>query len=239
MLAPRQATAAQGDRLDAALRGARLIAQVDHPQAGEAAALADALLEGGVRVAELSPLSPTTLRTASTIARVRPALAIGIGGVTSADALRRACDAGARFATSPGLTTALGEALALVADACPLLPGVATASAVMAARAAGFRRLSASSVMPVCGPAGLRALGGPLPDVRFCPAGAIDRVAAARYLDLPNVFCVATTRIAAPASEQDWSGVRRTARAFASGTGEAAPDPGALAALRIAPGTED
>ena len=81
-------------------------------------------------------------------------------------------------------------ALAAAAGALPWLPGVATASEVMAAQRAGIDHLKFFPAATSGGIAGLKALGGPFPDVRFCPTGGIDAASAADYLALANVVCV-------------------------------------------------
>jgi 2-dehydro-3-deoxyphosphogluconate aldolase/(4S)-4-hydroxy-2-oxoglutarate aldolase len=69
----------------------------------------------------------------------------------------------------------------------PLLPGVATASEVMAANADGFAFLKFFPATQAGGIPMLKALAGPFPDVAFCPTGGITPETAPQFLALPNV----------------------------------------------------
>jgi 2-dehydro-3-deoxyphosphogluconate aldolase/(4S)-4-hydroxy-2-oxoglutarate aldolase len=99
-----------------------------------------------------------------------------------------AAGAGARFAVSPGATPALLEAARQ--SGLPFLPGVATASELMAALERGFSLCKFFPAEAAGGVAMLRSLAGPFAQVRFCPTGGIDPANAPAYLALPNVLCV-------------------------------------------------
>ena len=75
----------------------------------------------------------------------------------------------------------------MVANRLPLLPGVASASEVMAANADGLAFLKFFPAQQAGGVAMLKALGGPFPDVVFCPTGGITAETAPQFLALPNV----------------------------------------------------
>ena len=207
----------QAERLDALLSGVRVMPVVVISDAGDALALADALLQGGVRAAEVTLRTEAALPAVETMTRQRPELVTGTGTVLNADDLRRSQDVGARFAVSPGLTDALAEAANGTADHCPLLPGTATASEVMAALARGFERLKFFPAETSGGAPAVKALGGPIPQVRFCPTGGIGPENAEDYLSLPNVFCVGGSWITAAARERDWTAVTQAARASTQG----------------------
>jgi 2-dehydro-3-deoxyphosphogluconate aldolase/(4S)-4-hydroxy-2-oxoglutarate aldolase len=178
----------------------------------DAVPLAKALVAGGVRVLEV------TLRTAAALAAIR-AIAhevegaiVGVGTITNAEDFTRSIAAGARFGVSPGLTPAL---VAAARDSgLPLLPGVMTPSDVIAARAAGFTALKLFPAQQAGGLGMLKAMGGPFPDVTFCPTGGITAATAPEYLALPNVACVGGSwltprdRIAAG----DWTAITTLAR---------------------------
>ena len=104
------------------------------------------------------------------------------------DQLDAVAAAGARFAVSPGLTREL--ALAARDGALPLLPGVASASEVMAATDLGFDRLKLFPAMEIGGPRLAKAFSGPFADVKFCPTGGVNLANAPEWLALPNILCV-------------------------------------------------
>ena len=96
--------------------------------------------------------------------------------------------AGARYLVTPGCTDRL---LAEVDDTgLPCLPGVSTVSEAMRLAERGLRALKFFPAEPSGGVPYLKALAGPLPDLRFCPTGGISPDNAPKYLVLPNVRCV-------------------------------------------------
>jgi 2-dehydro-3-deoxyphosphogluconate aldolase/(4S)-4-hydroxy-2-oxoglutarate aldolase len=155
---------------------------------GDAVPLARALVAGGVKVLEVTLRTPVALACIEAIAKGVPEAIVGAGTIRSADDARAASDAGARFAVSPGLTEAVASACSAVS--LPLLPGVATPSEVMTARALGFSFVKLFPASVVGGVGMLKALASPFADVRFCPTGGITADTAPQYLALPNVAVV-------------------------------------------------
>lgn len=174
--------------------------------------LAEALLAGGVDAIEITLRTPAALQAITAVARTVPGMCVGAGTVLGADDLRRVRDAGARFALSPGATPSLLDAAA--AGPLPFVPGVMTAGEAMAARERGFALLKLFPAEQAGGPAMLRALAGPLADVRFCPTGGLTAANAASYLQLPNVALVGgswlTPREAL--ARGDWAAIAAIAR---------------------------
>lgn len=150
--------------------------------------MARALVAGGIRMLEVTLRTPQALACIEAIARAVPEAVVGAGTVRSSADAAAAASAGARFAVSPGYTSALGSACR---DAgLPLLPGVATASEIMAAQADGFDALKFFPAVQAGGSAMLKAWQGPFGDVMFCPTGGIQPGNAAEFLALSNVACV-------------------------------------------------
>jgi 2-dehydro-3-deoxyphosphogluconate aldolase/(4S)-4-hydroxy-2-oxoglutarate aldolase len=102
--------------------------------------------------------------------------------------MAQARDAGARFALSPGLTESLVQAAQDVR--MPFIPGVMTPGEVMCARDFGFGLVKLFPAAQAGGADMLKALSGPLPDMRFCPTGGISLTNLGDYLGLPNVALV-------------------------------------------------
>ena len=83
----------------------------------------------------------------------------------------------------------------------PFIPGVQTASELMAALARGFDVVKFFPAAPAGGIAALKALAGPFPHVRFCPTGGMGEDNFAEWLALPNVVSVGGSWLApAPTS---------------------------------------
>jgi 2-dehydro-3-deoxyphosphogluconate aldolase / (4S)-4-hydroxy-2-oxoglutarate aldolase len=151
----------------------------------DAVPLARALVDGGVRVLEVTLRTPAALPAMEAIARAVPEAVLGAGTLRSPADVRRAKDAGCVFGVSPGYTAELGAACR--SQGLPLLPGVATASEVLAAEADGLRFLKFFPAAAAGGLAMLKALAGPFPDIAFCPTGGLTPQNAPEYLAQPNV----------------------------------------------------
>jgi 2-dehydro-3-deoxyphosphogluconate aldolase/(4S)-4-hydroxy-2-oxoglutarate aldolase len=181
----------------------------------DAVPLAEALMSGGIRVLEVTMRTPAALDSVRAIRAALPDALVGVGTITSVADLDSARAAGARFGVSPGTTPDL---LAHARGwSFPFLPGVMTPSDVMRAIEAGFAAMKLFPARQAGGVEMLKALGGPFPQVRFCPTGGIDADSAASYLALPNVVCVGGSWLSPPAlvARKDWTEIRRRAEAAA------------------------
>ena len=181
----------------------------------DAVPLAEALVAGGVRVLEVTLRTPVALDAIRAMARV-PGAIVGAGTIRSAADARAAQAAGAVFGVSPGYTAEVGAACREVA--LPLLPGVATASEVMAAQADGLDFLKFFPATAAGGIPLLKALAGPFPDVAFCPTGGISLATAPDFLALPNVVvCGGSWLTPADAVQRgDWARISELAREAAA-----------------------
>ena len=173
--------------------------------------MALALLAGGIRMLEVTLRTPQALACIETIAREVPQAVVGAGTVRSRADAQAAARAGARFAVSPGYTTAVGQACRDAGLA--LLPGVATASEIMQAQEDGYTELKFFPAMQAGGPAMLKAWSGPFFDVKFCPTGGVTPQNAAEFLALSNVVCVGSTWLvpADALASGDWARITRLA----------------------------
>lgn len=175
--------------------------------------MARALLLGGVRMLEVTLRTPQALACIEAIAREVPEAVVGAGTVRSRADAQSAAQAGARFAVSPGYTTAVGQSCRDAGLA--LLPGVATGSEIMAAQEDGFTELKFFPAMQAGGPSMLKAWSGPFFDVRFCPTGGVTPQNASEFLALPNVVCVGGSWLvpAAAMAAGQWQQITELARA--------------------------
>ena len=186
----------------------------------DAVPLAEALMSGGIRVLEVTMRTPAALHGVRAIRSALPDALVGVGTITNVADLEAARAAGALFAVSPGTTPNL------LAHAggwkFPFLPGAMTPSDVMRTLEAGFEAMKLFPARQAGGVDMLKALGGPFPQVRFCPTGGIDADSAASYLALPNVVCVGGSWLSPPAlvASKDWREIRRRAEAAAKLAGK-------------------
>lgn len=176
--------------------------------------LARALVSGGLPVLEVTLRSDAALEAIRRMASIEGG-EVGAGTVLTPDDAKRAKDAGAKFAVSPGLTDRL---IAACEDLeLPLLPGAVTASEIMRATDAGFDMLKFFPAEAVGGAPALKSLAGPLPNVSFCPTGGVSAQNAGSYLGLPNVVCVGGSWIATDAdvAAGNWAAIEARAKSAA------------------------
>ena len=209
-----RATAAKARRarLEDILRASPIIPVITIERVEDAVPLARALVAGGTPALEVTLRTPAAAAAAKAIAEAVPEAIVGLGTVLSRDDLQTARTLKARYVVSPGATADLLEAAG--AGNLPLLPGVQTASEVMAALAHGFDILKFFPAEPAGGIAALKALAGPFPQVRFCPTGGVGEDNFADWLALPNVLAVGGSWLA-PASDMragNWAAITERAR---------------------------
>jgi 2-dehydro-3-deoxyphosphogluconate aldolase / (4S)-4-hydroxy-2-oxoglutarate aldolase len=203
---------------EAALRAAcsfGVIPVVEIDGVGEADALAEALLEAGLGVIEVTFRTEAAAEVIARIAERYPDMQVGAGTVLTPHDLRRAAEAGARFALAPGLSPRmLSEAEAL---GVPYVPGVMTPSDLQAGFEHGMRAFKFFPAVPAGGLPFLRAISAPFPlqAPRFIPTGGISEANLADWLREPVVSAVGGTWIASRRMirDRDWAGIRRTAEA--------------------------
>lgn len=185
------------------------------PDAERAEGLAEALVTGGLPVLEVTLRTPSALDVIRRMSKITGGH-VGAGTVLTPDDVKRAKDAGAKFAVAPGATETLIRACE---DAhLPLLPGAATATEIMRALECGYRTLKFFPAESSGGVKALKSLGGPLPQAKFCPTGGVTSQSAPDYLALDNVMCVGGSWIAndADVAAGNWDAIRERARAAAS-----------------------
>jgi 2-dehydro-3-deoxyphosphogluconate aldolase / (4S)-4-hydroxy-2-oxoglutarate aldolase len=180
-------------------------------EVAHAVPLARALVNGGIRMLEVTLRTAVALACIEAIAKEVPEAVVGAGTVRGAADAQAAAMAGARFAVSPGYTHAVGKACHDLGLA--LLPGVATGSEIMLAQEDGYTALKFFPAVQAGGAPMLKAWHGPFNDVRFCPTGGITAQNAREFLALPNVACVGGSWIAPADAMQagDWSRISRLA----------------------------
>jgi len=159
----------------------RVMAILRGRPAGETVAVAGKLWDAGVTVLEVpigSPDAVPALRAAVDAARER-GLLVGAGTVITAEQVRAAAEAGARYTVAPGFDPLV--LAASLAAGLPHLPGVGTATEVQRAWLAGCRWLKAFPAAAL-GPAWISGLRGPFPDVNFVATGGLRVADASTFL---------------------------------------------------------
>ena len=176
------------------------------------AALAEALVEAGLPVIEVTLRTPNALDAIRAMAKV-PGAIVGAGTVLNAGQLAVAAEAGARFIVSPGLTAPLAAEAA--STGVPFLPGVATAGDIMRGLDLGLDRFKFFPAVSSGGIPALKALAGPFGGVLFCPTGGITQETAPAWLALEPVLCVGGSWLV-PKGSADPAAIESLARAASS-----------------------
>ena len=155
--------------------------------AGDAGLLADALVAGGLPVAEVTFRTAAAAEAIGAIAD-RGDVLVGAGTVLTAAQVDAAVAAGARFVVSPGLSRAVVERCA--EHGVLALPGAVTATEVQAALEMGVDTVKFFPAATSGGPAAITALAAPFAGVRFVPTGGVGPANLADYLALASVVAV-------------------------------------------------
>jgi len=153
----------------------------------DAIRLAATLVDAGLPVLEVTLRTPSALDCLAEMAQVDGAI-VGAGTVLNGQDVDRAREAGATFIVTPGLSAS--AAAASQEAGIPILPGIATATELMAGLDLGLTRFKFFPAEQAGGRAMIDAFRGPFGDVKFCPTGGITLDLARDYLKRPNVACV-------------------------------------------------
>jgi 2-dehydro-3-deoxyphosphogluconate aldolase/(4S)-4-hydroxy-2-oxoglutarate aldolase len=185
--------------------------------AAHALPLADALIAGGLPVAEITFRTQAGAAVIETLANERPDMLVGAGTVLSPEQAKRAKACGAQFAVAPGLNPDVVRAA--FDEDLPFFPGVMTPSDVEAALSLGCRQLKFFPAGPAGGVKMLKALTAPYKHmgVKFMPTGGVTIDNLSEYLAVESVTAVGGTWIATTEAIRagDWGGIAERARAAA------------------------
>lgn len=171
--------------------------------------LANALVEGGLKVLEITLRTAVALEAIKKIKAEVPDAIVGAGTVINLETLNQVIDAGSEFIVSPGLTDNLLDAA--LKSGVPLLPGIVTPSEVMKLLERGITEMKFFPAEAAGGIPMVKSMGGPLPQVTFCPTGGVSPKNVADYMALKNVACVGGSWMA-PASlvdAENWDEINR------------------------------
>jgi len=180
----------------------------------DAEPLAEALLEGGLNVIEVTFRTAAAPAALTRIIRAFPEMLVGAGTVVTREQAQRCIDLGVKFSVAPGFNP---ETVRLFQDNGVLfIPGVLSPSEIEAAFGLGCTLLKFFPAGAAGGPKMLKALAGPYASlgVRFCPTGGVNLDNMNEYLSRPEVFAVGGSWIASKRqiAEKQWSVITRQTR---------------------------
>lgn len=163
----------------------KLIPMVVMDRADHAAGFGDALVGGGLPVAEITFRTPAAEAAIRAMAD-RGDVLVGAGTVLTTELADRAIGAGAQFIVAPGTNPKVVEHV--LKRGVPMVPGVVTPSEIELATSLGAPVLKFFPAETMGGVATLKAFAGPYPEARFIPTGGITPELLPRYLRLSNVL---------------------------------------------------
>lgn len=203
-------------RIDVICASAPVIPVLTLENVDQALGIGTALVNGGLKVLEITLRSDYGLSAIKQLKKALPDAIIGAGTVLTPQQYEACVEAGADFIVSPGCTAQL--LLHGSQSEVPLLPGIATVSEAMAAMELGYGRFKLFPAAVVGGMDFLKAIGGPISQLKFCPTGGVKPTNAADYLALSNVMCVGGTWLtpAALVEQGDWQAIEALARQAAA-----------------------
>lgn len=178
----------------------------------DAVPLAKALVEGGLKVLEITLRTEPALQAIKAIKEAVPDAIVGAGTIINTETLQASIDAGAEFIVTPGSTPSIIDAA--LASGIPILPGINTPSEAMVLLEKGITAMKFFPAEAAGGIPMLKSIAGPLPQIQFCPTGGVNPKNAPDYLALKNVACVGGSWMA-PAdlvSAGDWAEIKRRAQ---------------------------
>lgn len=178
--------------------------------------VAEALIEGGLEIIEISLATPSALdHLQSAQRRFGPPALFGIGTVLTDEQARRAMDAGARFVVTPNTNTAVVGACHQSPYDVAVIPGGLTPSEIQAAWEVGADMVK---VFPASlgGPGYIRDVRAPLPDIRLVPTGGVTLENAREFLRAGAAAVAVGGAVVDPKSvaSQDWKEIEARARSL-------------------------
>jgi len=182
----------------------------------QAMGLAQALLDGGVNLIEITLRNSYGVKAIEVIKSNFPEMVVLAGTVNLPAQMVAVVKAGVDAIISPGITESLLKTAKQ--QGVPYLPGVATASEVMLAMEYGLRECKLFPATVVGGISALKAFSGPFGEMKFCPTGGVSESNYHDFLALPNVMCVGGSWIAPTklVREGDWEAITLLCKAVTS-----------------------
>lgn len=176
----------------------------------DALPLADALMEGGLPVAEVTFRTETAEESIKLISSQRPDMLVGAGTVLTQNQLFRAIDAGAKFIISPGFDKKLVEMC--IKTGVPIIPGVSTPSEIQAAADMELTVVKLFPAEALGGTAYIKAVSAAYKNIRFIPTGGVSQTNLKEYLALPQVFACGGSWMVKPEYFNDMETVKKLTR---------------------------
>lgn len=178
----------------------------------DAVPIAEALLEGGIKIIEITLRTDAGLPSIEEVSKRLSDMTVGAGTVSNPEQFKQASNAGSKFIVSPGLTDRLAQFA--LSEKTTYLPGVATISEIMKARDYGFHHLKLFPASVVGGPVAIKQFSSLFSDIYFCPTGGISLANMKDYLTISNVVCIGGSWLTPESAieSKNWNEITRLSR---------------------------
>ncbi|MEY8374941.1 bifunctional 4-hydroxy-2-oxoglutarate aldolase/2-dehydro-3-deoxy-phosphogluconate aldolase [Lachnospiraceae bacterium 56-18] len=160
------------------------VIKLDSPD--DALPLAEALITGGLPVAEITFRTDAARESICKIRSAYPDMLTGAGTVLSLEQAKAAADAGASFIVSPGMNRDVVEFS--IENHIPVFPGACTPTEIMAAMEYELEVVKFFPAKQYGGLDTIKALSAPFPSVRFMPTGGISEANIKDFLAFPKII---------------------------------------------------
>jgi len=192
----------------------RVVPVIVIDDANDAVPLAEALLEGGIDIIEITFRTAAAADAITNIAKALPEMLLGAGTVVTEENATRAINAGVSFGLAPGLNPVTVQRFQK--EGIPFVPGIATPSEVEQGLALGCKLQKFFPAGDMGGPKFLKALAGPYASfgVKFCPTGGVSLENMNDYLSLPIVGFIGGSWLATKKqiADKDWKTITQQAK---------------------------
>ena len=168
------------------LAALKLLPVIKLSRVEDAIPLAEALIEGGLPVMEITFRSDAAEESIRAVAGAYPDLLTGAGTVTSLDQAKRAYDAGAKYVVTPGISRGVIEYCCSIG--LPVYPGTCTPTEIMQVMEYGLDIVKFFPAAQYGGLPTIKALSAPFPSIRYIPTGGISESNMREYLAYPKVI---------------------------------------------------
>ncbi len=157
----------------ALIREVGVVPIVRTPSPEDAFRAAEAIISGGIGIAEITLTVPNAIRVMERVAeRFGDKVLLGAGTILDPESCRAALLAGAQFIVTPALDLRVIEVARRYSKPC--IPGALTPTEVVTAWQAGADLVKIFPCGPLGGPKYIRALKGPFPQIDFVPTGGVN-----------------------------------------------------------------
>ncbi len=167
---------------------AGLIPVVVLDDASDAVPLANAFLNGGLDVMEITMRTKAGLESIARVAAECPDMLVGAGTVTTLDQCKKGVESGARFIVSPGFDYDIVKWC--VDKDISITPGCVTPTEIMQALKLGISILKFFPANVYGGIVAMKSLAGPFGNVKFIPTGGVTLDNIGEYIKEPFVYAV-------------------------------------------------